>query len=409
LLRTPGLRAVLSASIIGRLPMGIAGLAILLYVQSGTGSFAAAGVVSALYVLGLAGAAPLVGRMIDRLGPRPILLLSALTYPTALIVLVVLVKNSAAVGWVALTALVAGATLPPITVCMRVLFPRLFDDAELLQTAYSVDSILIESIFVAGPALIALFVAANLRGGAVLFAAVCAMAGSALFMRSPLIRQWTRPATHARTSLLGPLRNRRLLALYLATLLYSIAFGLLEVAITALATSQGRPVAAGWILALASVGSGLGALVYGSRSWALSQQRQYVVAQFAMAVGLGVLTPVSNLYWLAALCVIACSPMAPVLAVQSALVAGLAPRAMLAESFTWAATSLLVGVSAGIAAGGAIVESHTPSLALIAASGSTFAAALVSLLALPKQDSLDGTRPVAIDPLQEKANDKIPC
>ena len=74
LLSTPGLRAALLSSMIGRLPMGIAGLAILLYVQSGMRSFAAAGVVSALYVLGLAVIAPLVGRLIDRLGPRPLLL-----------------------------------------------------------------------------------------------------------------------------------------------------------------------------------------------------------------------------------------------------------------------------------------------------------------------------------------------
>jgi MFS family permease len=382
LLRTPGLRGVLLSSIVGRLPMGIAGLAILLHVQSGTGSFAAAGVVSALYVFGLAGIAPLVGRMIDRLGPRPLLLLSALIYPAALVALVVLVEMGAAAGWLAMTALLAGATLPPITICMRALFPRLLSDADLLQTAYSVDSILIESIFVAGPALIALFVAVDWRGGALLFAAACAIAGSLFFMRAPAIRQWARPAVRARTSLLGPLRNRPLRALYLATMLYSIAFGLLEVAVTALATTQGRPAFAGVILALASVGSGLGALVYGSRSWVLPLQRQYIVAQFAMALGLFMLAPVSNLYWLAALAVIACSPMAPVLATQSVLVARLTPHAMLAESFTWVSTSLLSGVSAGIAAGGAIVESHAPLWAMTAAGCSTVAAALVSMRAL---------------------------
>ncbi len=377
-MRTPGLRAVLLSSIIGRLPMGVAGLAILLYVQNATGSFAAAGVVSALYVLGLAAIAPLVGRMIDRLGPRPLLVLTAVVYPAALVALVVLVEQRAASGWIAVTALVAGSMLPPITICMRTLFPRLLDDADLLQTAYSVDSILIETIFVAGPALIALFVAADLRGGAVLFAAACAIAGSVLFMRSPAIRQWSRPVARARTSLLGPLRNRLLLALYAATMLYSIAFGLLEVAVTALATAQGRPALAGVILALASVGSGLGALVYGSRSWALPLERQYIVAQFAMAAGLFVLAPVTNLVWLAALSVLACSPMAPVLATQSVLVARLTPHAMLAESFTWVTTALLGGVSAGIAAGGVIVESHAPLWAMIAAGGSTFAAALVS-------------------------------
>ncbi len=382
LLRLPDLYAALLASVVGRLPMGIAGLAILLYVQSGTGSFAHAGVVSAVYVLGLAGVAPLVGRMIDRLGPRPVLLLTATVYPAALVALVVLVERGAAAGWVAFAALVAGSMLPPVTICMRALFPRLLTDADLLQTAYSVDSILIETIFVAGPALIALFVAADMRGGAILFAAACAAFGSVLFMRSAPIRQWARPAARPRTSLLGPLRSAPLRALYLATLLYSIAFGLLEVAVTALATTQGRPAAAGVILALASVGSGLGALVYGSRSWAMTPQHQYVIAQCAMAAGLCVLAPVSDLFWLGVLCVLACSPMAPVIALQSVLVARLTAPGMLAESFTWAATSLLGGVSAGIAAGGVLVDAQAPFWAMLAAGASTFAAALVTVLAL---------------------------
>jgi len=382
LFHTPGLRAALLASIVGRLPMGLAGLAILLYVQSGTASFAVAGMISAFYVLGVAAIAPLIGRMIDRVGPRPLLLSSAVIYPSAMIALVLLAENGATVGWLAVSALIAGAMLPPITVCMRTLFPRILADADMLQTAYSVDSIVVESIFVAGPALIALFVAMEFRSGAVLFAAICAIIGSVLFMRAPVIRMWTRPTTHVRTSLLGPLRNRRLLMLYAATALYSIAFGLLEVAITALATTQGRPAAAGVILALASVGSGMGALVYGSRGWAMAPQRQYVVAQFAMAIGLFTLAPVTNLYWLALLCMIACSPMAPVIALQSILVARFTPRAMLAESFTWAATALLSGVSAGIAAGGVLVDGHAPSIAMIAAGISTLSAALLSALAI---------------------------
>jgi hypothetical protein len=390
LLSVPDLRAALLASVVGRLPMGIAGLAILLYVQSGTGSFATAGLVSAVYVLGLAGVAPLVGRMIDRLGPRPVLVLTATVYPAALVALVALVGQGAASGWVALAALAAGAMLPPVTICMRALFPRLLPDADQLQTAYSVDSILIETIFVAGPALIALFVAADQRGGAVLFAAGCAALGSVLFMRSPPIRQWARPAARARTSLLGPLRSGPLRVLYLATLLYSIAFGLLEVAVTALATAQGRPAAAGVILALASVGSGLGALVYGSRGWAMTPQRQYVFAQFAMAAGLGVLAPVSDLFWLGVLCVLACSPMAPVIALQSVLVARLTAPAMLAESFTWAATALLGGVSIGIAAGGAIVDGHAPFWAMLAAALAALAAALVTALALARPDGAPG-------------------
>ena len=319
------------ASVVGRLPMGIAGLAILLYVQGGTGSFAAAGLVSALYVIGVAAIAPLVGRMIDRLGPRPLLLAGALIYPAALIAMVLLVEARAQPAWIAGAALLAGGMLPPITIGMRTLFPRMLEDSGLLQTAYSIDSILVESIFVAGPAIIALFVALDWRSGAVLFAAACGMAGALLFARSPAIRAWTPAATSAQKSLLGPLLHAPLRALYLATVFYSIAFGLLEVAITALATAQGSPAAAGIILALASVGSGMGALVFGSRHWDMPPQRQYVIAQFAMAAGLFILAPVTNLYLMAALCVFACSPMAPVIALQSVLVARHTPSQMMAE------------------------------------------------------------------------------
>ena len=47
-------------------------------------------------------------------------------------------------------------------------------------------------------------------------------------------------------------------------------------------------------------------------------------------------------------------------------------------------TALLGGVSTGIAAGGAIVESHAPVWAMLAAGASTFLAALVSALIVAK-------------------------
>src|SRR2546423_8412158 len=95
----PDVRASLAASIIGRAPIGIAGFAILLFVQGRSGSFALAGSASALYVLGLALVAPLLGRLIDRLGPRPVLLVCAFLYPAALVALAILVLSSAGGFW----------------------------------------------------------------------------------------------------------------------------------------------------------------------------------------------------------------------------------------------------------------------------------------------------------------------
>jgi MFS family permease len=84
--------------------------------------------------------------------------------------------------------------------------------------------------------------------------------------------------------------------------------------------------------------------------------RQFLIAVSALSAGLLALASISNLYLFAAVSLIAAAPMAPVIAVQSILVSRLAPKEMLAESFTWGATCLLVGISGGIAGGGVLAE-----------------------------------------------------
>jgi MFS family permease len=383
LFRVPGLRATLAASVVGRLPIGIATLAILLFLQARTGSFALAGSAAALYVLGLAAAAPFLGRMIDRIGPRPVLAVSGVIYPAMLVILVALTLQGASHRWIALAALVAGAAFPPITICMRALYPRLLPDSALLQTAYSVDSALVETIFIVGPMLVAFFVSAGRPYGSVLFAAVCAAAGNAIFLRSPAIRNWTvHPSPGGRRSLLGPLRHTRLLAVFAAVVFHSIAFGLYEIAVTAFAAERKSPAAAGVILASASVGSAIGVLVYGGRDWRLPVSRQFLIAVALMACGLLLLAPVGNLYVFALLSVIACAPMAPVMASQSTLISRLAPRDMLAESFTWSATCLLSGISAGIAGGGFAAEYLSAATILVIAAGMTLLAGAIVWIAV---------------------------
>ncbi|MGH2716080.1 MAG: MFS transporter, partial [Thermoleophilaceae bacterium] len=68
ILRTPGVAMIVLATLIGRLPIGISGLAILLYVEEVSDSFAAAGLCAGALALGSAAGAPFQGRLIDRRG-----------------------------------------------------------------------------------------------------------------------------------------------------------------------------------------------------------------------------------------------------------------------------------------------------------------------------------------------------
>ena len=378
LFREPGLARALLASIVGRIPIGVATLAILLSVQAHAGSFAQSGTAAACYVFGLAVLAPLLGRLMDGLGPRPVLIASAVVYPAALATFVLLLHLSAGAMAIAACAMVAGAALPPVTIAMRALFPRLLRDASLLQTAYSVDSALVEVVFIIGPALVAAFVAYGLPDGAVALAAASAAFGTALFVRCPAVRGWSGRARGSSRARLGPLGLPALRTILATTFFYSIAFGLFEVAVIAHATKQGTPAAAGIILALTSLGSAAGALCYGSRTWAPPLAWQYRVALVAMAAGMLILTPVTGLALFGVLSIASGVPMATVIAVQSLLIARAAPRDMLAESFTWGTTCLLGGISAGIAAGGVMAEFMPPPLMLVAAAAATALAALTA-------------------------------
>jgi MFS family permease len=386
LFRVPAIRATMLASIPGRLPIGIAGFAILLLVQNKSGSFVTAGVASALYVLGLATVAPTVGRMMDRAGPRPVLRACTMIYPVMLVALVALVSLQAHAIAIALCAYVAGAALPPVTICMRTLYPRVLTDPALLQTAYSVDSVIVESVFVIGPAWVALFLAAGYPSGAVLLAALTGCVGTLWFMRTPAIRDWEirpRPAL-GRWGVFG---EPGLVVLFAATLFYSVAFGLYEVGVTAWATKRDAPAAAGIALALASAGSALGAFAYGARHWRAPLRKQFLLALGLMAAGSLLVAPVHNVYLFMLVNIIAGAPMASVIATQSLLLSRLAPQGMLAESFTWGGTCLLGGISGGIALGGVLAETVAPAWILVSAAGATGIAALIAC-SMPESEKL---------------------
>jgi MFS family permease len=382
LFAVPHIAATLGASVVGRLPIGIAGLSILLFVQARSNSFVTAGTASALYVLGLGIVAPFLGRLIDRLGPRVVLVTCGVLYPAGLIALALLVLNSAHAAFVSAAALFAGATLPPVTPCMRALYTRLVRDPALLHAAYSVDSAVVEAVFILGPALVAACVAVGHPEAAVFLAVISAAIGAQTFARAQAVRGWSGTISRAHQSWLGVLRYRSLRVVFGVTLLYSVAFGLFEVAVTAHAAAKGSPAAAGVALALTSLGSGVAALIYGARRWHAPLSRQFLLALSAMTAGMALLIPIDNLFLYACACVVSGIPMATVIATQSSLISHYAPRERLGESFTWGSTCLLTGISAGIALGGILADAMSAYWLLVAAVVATFAAAVITAVLL---------------------------
>jgi len=373
LLAERDLRWTFASSVLGRLPIGITGLAILLLVQTTSDSFARGGATTACYVAGLAVVAPLLGRAIDRYGPRRILLASGLLFPAALVALVGAVAERAPVLSLAFAA-AAGASFPPISVCVRTYFRRRLSDSALLAAAYSAESVLIEIIFILGPMLVALFIAAASAAAAVWFAAGCGLVGSLLFLRSPALLGWQIEPRTSR-SLLGPLGERDFPALVGVVACFSSAFGFMEIGVAAYASETGNAAIAGVFLGVMSAGSALGGLAYGSRSWHFPLARQLALALALMGMGLAVLAlrwqPWPFAFW----CVLAGIAMAPALIIQSMLAAKISRPEHATEAFTWTTSALLAGVGIGLAAGGALLERFPSQAALAAGAAAALLAA----------------------------------
>jgi hypothetical protein len=121
--RVPHAPALAGASLIARLPRGMAALAIVLLVHEATGSYAVAG---AALAVGDAVVSPLQGRLVDRLGPARVLMPSAAVYALALTVLALLATAAGPI-WSIVLAGVAGAAFPPVSASMKTLWPALVD------------------------------------------------------------------------------------------------------------------------------------------------------------------------------------------------------------------------------------------------------------------------------------------
>jgi predicted MFS family arabinose efflux permease len=152
-LRIPGMRLFMLVALIARIPMTATSTALTLGVVFDRHlGYGAAGAVSAAFTVGLAVGSPLLGRMVDRRGPRPVLCLTglaALTFWT----------TSPLLPFAALlpAAAVGGALQVPVMGLVRQSLAAKVPEEQRRQ-AYSLDSMAVELSFMVGPALAVLMI-----------------------------------------------------------------------------------------------------------------------------------------------------------------------------------------------------------------------------------------------------------
>jgi MFS family permease len=350
LLRTPHVTRLLAGAFIGRLPTGMAALTISLVLRRAGAAYGFVGLAAGTYAIAGAAGAPLLGRLVDRLGQTRVLAPSAVLAGAGFVLIALAPRQHALV---LAGAALAGAATPPIEPAVRVLWPRIVP-ADRVQAAYAMDSAVQELIFVCGPLVVALCVALGSATAALWAQAALGLAGTLVVAGAAPSRQWR--AEHRSTDWLGPLRRAPLTVLLVGLSGMGFAIGTLNVLVVAYAEGHRLPGGAATLLTLNAVGALLGVLGYGAVSWRSGAATRALTCAAGLTLAYGLLPTVPAPAPMAVLLVFTGVFLAPLLTVTFGLIGDLAPAGTAAEAFAWLVTLFALGNSLGSAVAGAVLQ-----------------------------------------------------
>jgi MFS family permease len=357
-LRAPDVARLLGAAVLARMPIGIDSLGMVLFVRAETGSFARAGLVAAAFGLAIGVSAPALGRLIDHYAHARVMLPLAALHAASLGGLVALGLAGAPTGALVACSLAAGLSSPPVGSVVRPLLAGLLSrEEDLLPTAYALDGIAIELVFVTGPLLTAAIVVVASPAVALLVACGFVILGTIVLVTTPASRAWRPDARQHERHVLGALASPGMRTIVAATAPVGFALGATEVTMTAFAADHGSRAAAGALLAVWALGSGIGGLTYGGREHTSAPGPRWVriAALFPLCSIPLLLAP--SIAVMAPLAVIAGLCLAPYMAAANQLVGDVAPPGAVTEAFAWPITAIGLGAAAGSATAGAIAQS----------------------------------------------------
>ena len=353
-LRTPGARGFVLAAAIGRLPMSMHGIGIVFLVEAATGSYGLAGGVTAVTGATQAVCGPAVGRLVDRLGQRAVLLPALVLHVTGVLSLVAVAESSAPSWAFFPAAALTGASLPLFTSMVRARWSHLLGTSPGLQSAFALESVIDEIVYIVGPVLIALLATAISPSFALGITVVFTITGGLALAAQRGTEPPRRPPGEQRHPSAFRLPVLRVLIATFVAL--GVVFGTVEVALIAFADAQDVPVAAGVLIAVLSVASMAAGLTYGAVAWTRPIDVRLRIAVVGLAVASVLLAAAPGIVTMALACVVAGVTFAPTMISGFALAQGRVAASVLTEALTWLTSAINVGAAVGAASAGWVAE-----------------------------------------------------
>ncbi|MGW6536687.1 hypothetical protein ACWGBV_01005 [Streptomyces sp. NPDC055051] len=387
LARDVRLRRLLLWSYLARVPLGVLTLALFLGVQADSGSLRFAGTVSAAAVVGLAVSAPTQGWLLDRRGAPGVLGAFAAAHAGSLVLLAA-VPLAAWPRWaVLLLALVTGATVPALTSCTRLALRRSVPGARV-DTVFGIDAVLLEVVYLAGPAAAAGAVAGFGLRPVLTGCAVLTVLGTAAFCRAAApaglrvdggAASEDGPPTSSKVCDAAPAGVSALGCFVLGMTLLALPFGVMEAALAQRAVEAGESSASvGVLLTVMGVGGVVGGSLHSLFPGRGAPQVRFVAVAAGFGAGLSACALLSGPVAVGVAVLAAGLCATPLAALSFRMLDLISPPGAWMQAQGWGAVANTAGHAAGLSAAAHVAATQGASVAFVLIAPAVLAGLLLS-------------------------------
>lgn len=394
-LALPGTRLWYVTAALARAPVVMAPLA-LVFAGYSAGSFTLGGTLAAVYALGEAAAAPILGRWFDTRPFVPVLRWTLTANAISYIALAVTAGRTPAAVLIVLAAL-AGATGSGAPGGMRAQLSAATPE-DLRAGALSLDTSLSQAVRAAAPPLASGLYALSTATGTLIAMAVFVAVPAAVAHRIPHAPapSRTHPRQQDASKVTQILRRSWATALLSAAIMFLI--GTVDVLLPARLKAVGSsPTLAGPVLAAFAVTSIVAGLVYGARTWPGGMRAQSACMLLLMTAALAIPGLSGQPLTYALVFALAGTLYSPLLTIRNLALQEQLPQTAWATGFSilYAAAGLGYGVAGLLAA--ALLDTTTTSTAFLACTAATLVLGIIALaaerLSSPDPAAEDATEP----------------
>jgi MFS family permease len=369
LLRIVGPAYILVA-FLGRIPLAMSQLGVLVLVSSELDSYGTGGAAAGVLAVANAIGSPLAGALADRIGQRPVVLVQSLIGAAGLATIVLVTDPDMSRTLIFGAAAITGLAMPQVGPLARVRWRPITrdegDQRRLVDAAFSYEGAADEASFVLGPAMIGVLAIIAEPAGALLAAAVVLAVFGSWFAIHPTSLLVARRSTTGGGAGSEALWSVAFGVLVVAQLCIGTIFGSVQTGTAVLARADGHAGSAGLIHAVLGIGS----VTAGLAITALPERILYATRMLVASIGLLVLAAplllVDSIGSLIVVIALLGFAVAPYMISNFALAGILVPVHRVGTAMTLLAGATGVGYALGASVAGRLADDggHTPAFAV---------------------------------------------